>query len=134
MDASVASGARLRSTAVVTGGWESSAYKDFRELAPALVRGDETEGYSFLLQLVFEDLATDLPGLYGSVGIADLVPIPASTLHHVVDALNAPALETCWTDDMTLGWVYQYWNDPDREALDAKLNDGRKLEPHGIAS
>ena len=30
-------------------------------------------------------------------------------------------LASCWTDDMTLGWVYQYWNDPERaKALDAK--------------
>ncbi len=35
---------------------------------------------------------------------------------------------------MTLGWVYQYWNDPEREALDAKLNGGGKVEPHEIAS
>ena len=35
---------------------------------------------------------------------------------------------------MTLGWVYQYWNDPEREALDAKLNSGGKVEPHEIAS
>src|SRR5262249_45849238 len=33
-----------------------------------------------------------------------------------------------------LGWVYQYWNDPDREALDKKLNEGGKIEPHEIAS
>ena len=41
--------ADLRSPKVVTGGWESPAYKTLRELAPALVRGDETEGYAFLL-------------------------------------------------------------------------------------
>ncbi len=35
---------------------------------------------------------------------------------------------------MTLGWVYQYWNEPEREALDAKINDGGKIEPHEIAS
>jgi hypothetical protein len=35
---------------------------------------------------------------------------------------------------MTLGWVYQYWNDPEREALDAKLHGGGKIEPHEIAS
>ena len=45
---------RSFSPAVVTGGWESQGYKDFRSLAPALVRGDESEGYAFLLQLVFE--------------------------------------------------------------------------------
>ncbi|MCM0673228.1 BREX-6 system adenine-specific DNA-methyltransferase PglX [Micromonospora phytophila] len=134
MEAPGRSGEPLRAPAVVTGGWESRAYKDFRQLAPGLVRGDETEGYAFLLRLTFEDLATELPGLYGPAGVADLVSIPAATLRHVVDALNAEALETCWTDDMTLGWVYQYWNDPEREALDDKLNGGGKVEPHEIAS
>ncbi|MEX1027864.1 MAG: BREX-6 system adenine-specific DNA-methyltransferase PglX [Candidatus Paceibacterota bacterium] len=128
--------AGLRKPLVVTGGWDSRGYKDFREIAPALcdVRHDESEGYAFLLQLIFEDLATDLPGLYGSAGIADLIPVPASTLRAVVEAFDDLALASCWTDDMTLGWVYQYWNDPDREALDAKINEGGKIEPHEIAS
>jgi hypothetical protein len=106
----------------------------FRELAPQIARDDETEGYAFLLRLVFEDLATELPGLYGPVGVADLVPVPAATLRHVIDALNSEVLESCWSDDMTLGWVYQYWNDPEREAIDAKLNGGGKVAPHEIAS
>ncbi len=125
--------AGLRSPHVVTGGWESRGYRDFRELAPALVREDPTEGYGFLLKLVFQDLAHDLPGLYGPAGIAELVPVGPAVLRRVVEALNDPALESCWTDDMTLGWVYQYWNDPEREALDAKLNGGGKVEPHEIA-
>src|SRR4029079_18908787 len=52
----------------------------------------------------------------------------------VVEALDEPELESCWTDDMTLGWVYQYWNDPERDALDRKINEGGKIEPHEIAS
>jgi hypothetical protein len=134
MEAPGPSGQPLRSPAVVTGGWESRAYLDFRQLAPDIVRDDETEGYAFLLRLVFEDLATELPGLYGPVGVADLVPVPAATLRHVIDSLNSEALESCWSDDMTLGWVYQYWNDPEREALDDKLNSGGKVEPYEIAS
>ena len=134
MEAPGPSGAPLREIPVVTGGWESHGYQTFRQLAPGIARGDETEGYAFLLRLVFEDLATELPGLYGPAGVADLVPVPAGALRHVIDALNAPALESCWTDDMTLGWVYQYWNDPEREALDDKLNGGGKVEPHEIAS
>jgi hypothetical protein len=35
---------------------------------------------------------------------------------------------------MTLGWVYQFWNDPAREALDAKISGGGKIEPGEIAS
>lgn len=134
MEAPGPSGQLLRAPAVVTGGWESRAYLDFRQLAPGIVRDDETEGYAFLLRLVFEDLATELPGLYGPAGVADLVPVPAATLRYVIDALNSEALESCWADDMTLGWVYQYWNDPEREALDNKLNGGGKVEPHEIAS
>ncbi len=124
----------LRKPVVVTGGWNSRGYKDFRELAPALVRSDDSEGYTYLLQLIFEDLAKDLPGLYGSAGIADLIPVPSATIRAVVEAFDDPELATCWTDDMTLGWIYQYWNDPEREALDAKTNDGGKIEPHEIAS
>jgi hypothetical protein len=134
MESSGPSGAPLRSPAVLERGWESRGYADFRQLAPALARGEDTEGYAFLLRLVFEDLALDLPGLYGPAGIADLVPIPAATLRALVEALNAPELDSCWSDDMTLGWVYQYWNDPEREALDDKLHGGGKVEPHEIAS
>ena len=69
-----------------------------------------------------------------AAGMADLIPIPAKTLHAIVDAFDDKELKSCWTDDMTLGWVYQYWNDPEREALDDKINAGGKIEPHEIAS
>ncbi|TVQ94623.1 MAG: BREX-6 system adenine-specific DNA-methyltransferase PglX [Deltaproteobacteria bacterium] len=127
-------GEPLRAPPVVTGGWESRGYKDFRSLAPALVRGDPTEGYATLLQLLFEDLALDLPGIFGPAGVAELVPITPATLRAVIEALDAPALASCWTDELTLGWVYQYWNDPERDQIDAQLNSGKKLQAHQIAS
>jgi len=127
-------GMGLRKVPVLTGGWESEGYRHFRELARVLVRDDPSEGYAYLLQLIFEDLALELPGLYGTADVADLIPVGAATLRRVVEALDAPGLATCWADDMTLGWVYQYWNDPEREALDAKLHAGGKVEPHEIAS
>lgn len=118
---------------VVTGGWNSKGYREFREFAPALT-SDDTEGYATLLQLLFDELAIDLPGLYGDVGLTRLFPIPAATLREVVERLDERELASAWTDDTTLGWVYQYWNDPDREALDAKINGGQKIQPHEIAS
>ncbi len=156
------SGQPLRKPALIKGGWGSTAYQDFRDLARGVVRDDPTEGFGFLLQLVFEELAEDLPGLFGSAGIGDLIPIPPATLRYVIEELNKPELNgsektttkdspkdseeessqqenrkednSCWADDMSLGWVYQYWNDPERERLDAKINDGGKIEPHEIAS
>lgn len=122
---------------VVTGGWNSKGYREFREFAPALCTNgttDATEGYATLLQLVFDELSVDLPGVFGDVGLTRLFPIPAAALRDVIERLDAPGLASAWTDDTTLGWVYQYWNDPDREALDAKINGGGKIEPHEIAS
>lgn len=119
---------------LVAKGWNSDAYKSFRYFSQEIVRGEDSEGYSTLLQMVFDDLAIDMPGLYGNAGISDLIPVPTKTLRAVIDAFAEPELESCWSDDMTLGWVYQYWNDPEREALDAKINDGGKIEPHEIAS
>ena len=124
----------LSAVKVVTGGWDSRGYKDFREAAPELIRADETEGYAALLALMFDELALDLPGLYGPVRMTSLVPVPAATLRAVVDALDDEALASVWNDDTTLGWIYQYWNDPEREALDAKLAASKKLENHEIAS
>jgi hypothetical protein len=122
---------------VVTGGWSSKGYREFREFAPTLCTNgtaDATEGYATLLQLLFDELSADLPGLYGDVGLTKLFAIPPATLREVIERLDSPELASAWTDDTTLGWVYQYWNDPDREALDAKINDGGKIEPHEIAS
>ena len=122
----------LRERAVLAGGRQSRGYADFAEVAGELCR--EQDGYKVLLQVVFDELALDLPGLFGRAGLAALVPMPTATLDAVVEALDDEALAPCWDDDMTLGWVYQYWNDPSREALDKKLNDGGKVEPHEIAS
>ncbi|MEO7037029.1 MAG: BREX-6 system adenine-specific DNA-methyltransferase PglX, partial [Polyangiaceae bacterium] len=127
----------LSKPAVLTGGWNSKGYREFREFAPTLCTNgttDATEGYATLLQLLFDELALELPGLFGDVGLTRLFHIPAATLREVVERLDDTALSSAWTDDTTLGWVYQYWNDPDREALDAKINDGGKIEPHEIAS
>lgn len=123
----------LSRPAVVTGGWQSPGYREFREYAQALLQ-DETEGYGVLLGLLFDEMAVDLPGLFGAVGISDLFPIPATMLRATVEALDDPAIESAWGDDTTLGWVYQFWNDPDREGLDEKLRNHGKIENHEIAA
>ncbi len=125
-------------TKVVTGGWSSPGYREFREAGPALA-GDADEGFSLLLRLVAEELALDLPGLFGEVGVNTLIPIPTATLRWVVETLEGADLDepdrvSLWGDDTLLGWVYQFWNDPERESLDEKIRTGGKIENHEIAA
>lgn len=134
----------------VTGGWNSGGYAELREFAPALL-ADESEGYATLLRLAFEELALDMPGLFGEVGVNALIPIPTATLRATVEGLGpvrpsgVPVVDgklgpsrdemvDLWRDDTLLGWVYQFWNDPEREALDEKIRNKGKIENHEIAA
>ena len=97
---------------------------------------EEDQGYGLLLRLVFDELALDLSGLFGRGGLngyIELIPMPALTLRYLVEELDKVEADA-WRDDTTLGWIYQYWNDPEREGIDQKMNDGGKVEPHEIAS
>lgn len=58
------------------------------------------------------------------------------TLQKIVDALNAPdiAPET-YAEDEILGWVYQYYNQEEKNAVYAKLGKGKKIErPEELAA
>ena len=125
-------------TPVFTGGINSKGFQEFREFAPAL-SAEHDESYPFLLNLVFEELALDLPGLFGQAGLTGLIPMPTATLRHLIDTLQADHLgnvdrQNLWRDDTLLGWVYQFWNDPERLALDEKIRNGGKIENHEIAA
>ncbi|NOU34911.1 MAG: SAM-dependent methyltransferase [Polyangiaceae bacterium] len=122
---------------VLSGGWTSRGYLEFREHAPTLagVHGrDDYEGLDFLLSLVFAELAIDLPGLYGETPLERYFLLSAAALRQVIGILNAPELDSVWHDDTSLGWVYQFWNDPRREAIDERVGPRGRVEPHEIAS
>lgn len=128
---------QIHSLPVLTGGKESVGYREFREFCPELCRGED-EGYGFLLQQVFDKIALDLPVFFGRQPLHGIVPLPGPTLFWLVEQLNQPKLDGAWTDDTTLGWLYQYWNDPDRTAVNDKIGgkgvDKGKVEAHEIAA
>ena len=69
---------------VLTGGWGSKGYREFREFAPTLCTNgttDATEGYATLLQILFDELAGDLPFLFGDVGLTRLFPRAGASSH-----------------------------------------------------
>ena len=72
---------------------------------------------------VLARLDPDAPPVLGHV------EIPAS----VSEALAAPALRGCWADDTALTWAHQYFNDPQREAINARLRAGGRIQPDEIA-
>jgi len=123
----------LRKVTLISQGVEKSAFRTEQEFFVALVQGDD-QGFAFILQQVWDQLALELPALFEYNEIHECVPIPGPTLIWLIQKLNQEDLQEAWTDDTTLGWLYQYWNDPDRKAVDAKLNTtSGKVEVHEIS-
>jgi hypothetical protein len=110
----------LQGLAVLSGGKDSSGYKEFRDFCPELCQGDD-EGFGFLLQQLFDKVAQELPGFFSETGLMQVLEVPGPTLFWLIDQLNQKELESAWTDDTTIGWLYQYWNDPDRTAVNNKV-------------
>ncbi|HKY38424.1 MAG TPA: BREX-6 system adenine-specific DNA-methyltransferase PglX [Polyangiaceae bacterium] len=118
--------------ALVTGGWESPAFEQEFAHYGAEFKDEPSRGYLQLLDAVYAEYALDLPALFGPVGVTTLFPIPVPTLRAVLELLSDPALDSAWGDDTALGWIYQFWNDPERERLDEKIAGGGKIEPHEL--
>jgi hypothetical protein len=66
---------------------------------------------------------------------AALFPLQPTILK-VAGALNAPEIPSgTYAEDEALGWVYQYYNDREKDAAYAKLAKGKKLEtPEELAA
>ena len=126
----------LQSLQVLTGGKESSGYKEFRSFCPELCQGSD-EGYNFLLKQIFDKIALDLPAFFSNTGILHVFDISGPTLFWLVEQLNQKELSGAWTDDTTIGWLYQYWNDPERmDAKDKLVGEGQvkgKIELENLA-
>jgi len=123
----------LRKVKLISRGIEKSAFRTEQEFFVALTQGDD-QGFGFILQQVWDQLALELPALFEFNEIHQCVPIPGPTLIWLIQELNQEDLEEAWKDDTTLGWLYQFWNDPDRKAVDKKLNTtSGKVEAHELS-
>jgi hypothetical protein len=124
----------LRKVKLISQGIEKSAFRTEQEFFIALTQGDD-QGFGFILQQVWDQLALELPALFEYNEIHECIPILGPTLLWLIHELNQDGIQQAWMDDTTLGWLYQYWNDPDRKAVDAKLNNtSGKVEVHELAN
>ncbi len=135
-------GRRILPLPLLTGGARSLVYLDASIFLPELVGrpDDASKGFAHLLPMLYEELAHDLPGLFGEVGTTRLFPVPGATLLTVIEDLDDPKLASAWADDTTTGWVYQFWNDAEKARIDKKIDEGEgegtgkgKVEAHEIA-
>lgn len=70
------------------------------------------EWYQEYLNAVLDELSTELPVLFDRFRSDGIIVPREKAFMALLDAVNAPDLEDVWAQDETLGWIYEFFNDP----------------------
>ncbi|MEH2451335.1 Eco57I restriction-modification methylase domain-containing protein [Nostoc sp.] len=107
-------------------GMESDGFRLFERLANGSL-GSRYETYRVFVESMFDELAVDLGVLFDRTTPQSTIFPSDRVLTDVFDLLNDATLRRIWTEDETIGWIYQYFNPPEerrtmREASQAPRN------------
>jgi hypothetical protein len=96
----------------VSGGLESAGFLEFTAVTQGLL-ADQESSYRLYLETIFEDVSRELRALFDPRDPASLLWPRRAALLELLDILNRAELAGLWSEDETLGWVYQYFNGDD---------------------
>lgn len=92
-------------------GMGSDGFQLFERLTGGAL-GARGETYRIFLDCMCDELALDLGVLFDRRDPRSLIFPDEQCLDQVLALLTAPALSHVWQEDETIGWIYQYFNDP----------------------
>lgn len=107
-------------------GTASAGFQMFERISGGAL-GGRYDTYRIFLECMFDELAGDLGVLFDRTTPQSAVFPSERCMEDVLAELNKPELTHLWTEDETIGWVYQYFNPPEerkamREASQAPRN------------
>lgn len=110
----------------VANGFNSKGFKVYLQVAGSGL-GDTYHRYRTFIFILFDELAVDLGVLFDHFSPFGLLFPREQALLGLLELLNQQELKQVWSEDETIGWVYQYFNPPEerramREASSAPRN------------
>ena len=98
-------------------GTASAGFQMFERISGGAI-GGRYDTYRVFLECLFDELALDLGVLFDRTTPQSAVFPSERCIEDVLAELNKPELTHLWTEDETIGWVYQYFNPPEeRKAM-----------------
>lgn len=94
-------------------GMTSDGFRLYDQIASGAL-GNRYQTYRFFLEGLFDELALDLGVLFDRTAPQSLIFPSEPALTDMLELLNTPELaaHNLWQQDETIGWIYQYYNDP----------------------
>jgi len=107
-------------------GTASDGFRLFERISGGAL-GGRYDTYRVFLECLFDELALDLGVLFDRMTPQSAVFPSERCMEDVLAELNKNELTHLWTEDETIGWVYQYFNPPEerramRDASQAPRN------------
>jgi hypothetical protein len=93
-------------------GLASDGFQVYERLANGGL-GSRAETYRAYVECLYDELVLDLPGLFDRKNPESRIFPRERCLDEVLAMLNDPNLAHLWKEDETIGWIYQYYNDPE---------------------
>ena len=93
----------------VGNGFQATGFQLYARLAGTGL-GETGDAYRVYLFSVFDELAQDLPGLFDRYSPQGRLFPREAALLQVLNLINDPNIAPLWSEDETIGWIYQYFN------------------------
>ncbi len=97
----------------VSKGDQSSGYREFCGMAPAVQLLPDGSGYRLYVESVFDELSTEVKVLFDRRDPSSVLWPKRTAFAQLLDILNGADLAGVWSEDETIGWVYQFFNGQD---------------------
>lgn len=102
----------------ITKGEQSAGYREFCGMAPGVALLPDSAGYRLYIESLFDEFSTEIRVLFDRRDAASVLWPKRQTFDALLTILNAAELSAIWSEDETIGWVYQFFNsDEDREKM-----------------
>jgi len=94
----------------ITKGEQSTGYAEFCGMAPGLPLLPDSAGYRLYIESLFDELSTEVKVLFDRRDPSSVLWPSRTTFEQLLEILNASELSHVWSEDETIGWVYQFFN------------------------
>jgi hypothetical protein len=90
-------------------GYQSQGFQLYARLVGSAL-GETGEAYRSYFFSIMDEFAVDLPVLFDRFSPQGRLFPRETVLLKLLELINDPEIEPLWTEDETIGWVYQYFN------------------------
>lgn len=90
-------------------GYQSKGFQLYARLAGSAL-GETGEAYRMYLISLMDEFAVDLPVLFDRFSPQGRLFPREAVLLKLLELINDAEIDSLWTEDETIGWIYQYFN------------------------